>query len=35
VNTPIATATTDLSGTGTLLYADGSSETIAGGLVGF
>ena len=32
---PIATATVDVAGTGVLNYADGSSETIAGGLVGF
>jgi hypothetical protein len=33
--TNIATATTDRTGTGTLNYADGTSETIAGGLIGF
>jgi hypothetical protein len=33
--TNIATATTDQTGTGTLSYADGTSETIAGGLIGF
>ncbi|HTD34660.1 MAG TPA: hypothetical protein VK665_13410 [Candidatus Elarobacter sp.] len=33
--TNIATATTDQTGTGTLNYADATSETIAGGLIGF
>ncbi|HEX3463460.1 MAG TPA: hypothetical protein VHS78_05355 [Candidatus Elarobacter sp.] len=33
--TNIATSTTDRTGTGTLTYADGVSEPIAGGLVGF
>jgi hypothetical protein len=33
--TNIATATTDRTGTGTLNYADGTSETIAGGLIGY
>ncbi|HEY0615110.1 MAG TPA: hypothetical protein VGC96_10735 [Candidatus Elarobacter sp.] len=32
---PIATATVDVAGTGVINYADGTSETIAGGLVGF
>ena len=33
--TNIATATTDQTGTGTVSYADGTSDPIAGGLVGF
>ncbi len=32
--TPIATATIDVAGTGTLTYADGTSEPIWGGLIG-
>jgi hypothetical protein len=35
VPTNIATATTDQTGTGTLNYADGTSEPIAGGLIGY
>ncbi|HEY0395866.1 MAG TPA: hypothetical protein VGD01_15305 [Candidatus Elarobacter sp.] len=33
--TPIATATVDVGGTGTISFSDGTSETIAGGLIGF
>jgi hypothetical protein len=33
--TPISTATVDIGGNGTLNYSDGTSETIAGGLVGY
>jgi hypothetical protein len=33
--TPIATATVDVAGTGVLNYADGTTEPIAGGLIGF
>jgi hypothetical protein len=33
--TPIATASVDVAGTGVLNFADGTSETIAGGLIGF
>lgn len=35
VPTNIATATTDQTGTGTLNYADGTTEPIAGGLLGY
>jgi hypothetical protein len=35
VVTPIATATLDVTGTGVLTYADGKTEPIAGGLIGF
>jgi hypothetical protein len=35
VDTPIATATIDRGGTGVLSYADGSSEPISGGLIGY
>jgi hypothetical protein len=35
VPTNIATATTDRTGTGTLNYADGTNEPIAGGLIGY
>ncbi|HTD38637.1 MAG TPA: hypothetical protein VK669_14090 [Candidatus Limnocylindrales bacterium] len=35
VTTNIATASTDQTGTGTLNYADGTKEPIAGGLVGY
>jgi hypothetical protein len=34
-DTPIATAAIDAAGTGVLSYADGSSEPIAGGLIGY
>jgi hypothetical protein len=33
--TPIATATVDAGGTGTISFSDGTSETIAGGLIGY
>jgi len=33
--TSIATATVDVAGTGVLTYADGTTEPIAGGLIGF
>lgn len=33
--TPIATATVDVAGTGVLTYADNTTEPIAGGLIGF
>src|SRR5665213_723397 len=35
VDTPIATATIDQGGTGVLNYADGTSEPISGGLIGY
>ncbi|GAC1658926.1 MAG: hypothetical protein NVS4B13_02700 [Candidatus Elarobacter sp.] len=35
VATPIAIATVDVAGTGVLTYADGTTEPIAGGLIGF
>lgn len=35
VVTPIATANVDVAGTGVLNYADGTSEPISGGLIGF
>jgi hypothetical protein len=35
VQTPIDTATVDVAGTGVLTYADGTTEPIAGGLIGF
>ena len=35
VVTPIATANVDAAGTGVLNYADGTTEPIAGGLIGF
>ncbi|MEA2689291.1 MAG: hypothetical protein QOD51_1898, partial [Candidatus Eremiobacteraeota bacterium] len=33
--TPIATASVDIAGTGVLNYSDGTTEPIAGGLIGF
>jgi hypothetical protein len=33
--TPIATATVDAGGSGTISFSDGTSETIAGGLIGY
>lgn len=35
VQTPIDTATVDVAGTGVLTYANGTTEPIAGGLIGF
>ena len=35
VDTPIATATIDVGGTGVLTYADGTTESISGGLIGY
>ena len=35
VDTPIATATIDVAGTGLLTYADGTTESIAAGLIGY
>lgn len=35
VDTPIATATIDVAGTGVLSYADGTTESIAAGLIGY
>jgi hypothetical protein len=35
VDTPIATATVDVAGTGVLTYADGTTEAISAGLIGY